>query len=137
MIEFFAHGIPKGQPRPRAFARNGMVRVYDPGSAEGWKSAVAEAAKAHLPEKPLEGPVSVKIRFHFPRPKAHFTKKGLRPNATVWYTSKPDSDNAAKAILDALTVLGMWKDDSQVCDLRCLKLYAGEMDQPGAHIIIT
>ena len=43
--ELSAPGIPKGQPRPRAFSRNGHARVFDPGTAEGWKSAVAVAAQ--------------------------------------------------------------------------------------------
>jgi len=33
----FARGAPKGQPRPRAFSREGKASVYDPGTAEGLK----------------------------------------------------------------------------------------------------
>ena len=142
MIEFFAHGIPKGQPRPRAFARKMggkfVARVYESHTAEGWKSAVAEAAKSHLPEKPLEGPVGLLIELYFPRPKSHSTKKGVREDAPYWHTSKPDADNAAKAIMDALTVLGFWRDDSQVYDLRCRKIYTPRSGNiaPGAIIEI-
>ena len=52
-ISFSVDGEPKAQPRPKAFARNfgnkWQARVYDPGTAEGWKSLIAIAVKPHLP----------------------------------------------------------------------------------------
>lgn len=134
-ISFFAQGNPKGQPRPRAFAFHGKARVFDPGTAEGWKSCVAEAAKPHLPEKPIETPVKMWVRFYMPRPKKHFNKTGLRPDAPEFFTGKPDADNLAKAVMDALTILGMWRDDSLVYDLRAEKIYSNTPD--GAWVSIT
>lgn len=138
MIEFYVQGIPKGQPRPRAFARRMgakfVARVYDAGTAECWKSEIAVAARQHLTE-PLQGPLRVELTFYFPRPKSHFTKKGLRPEAPQWHTCKPDADNAAKAVLDCLTTLGMWGDDVQVCELVCRKQYAKSRG-PGALVNI-
>ncbi len=122
-IQFTAYGDPKGQPRPRAFSRGGMTRVYDPGTAEGWKGQVAVAAREHKPPTPIEGPVIVMLLFNFARPKSHSTTKGLRPNAPVYHTAKPDADNLAKAVLDCLTQLGFWKDDSQVAVLNIRKYY--------------
>lgn len=136
-ISFFVPGLPKGQPRPRAFARKMgnkfVARVYDSGTAEGWKGAIAAFAKAHLPEIPTELPVAVAFTFTMPRPKKHFTRKGLRQDAPDAFTQKPDCDNLAKSALDALTVIGMWKDDAQVYDLRVIKKYGG---QSGAQITI-
>ena len=53
-ILFFVRGEPKGQPRPRSFALRGkggkpilsktgqpIIRVYESGTAEEWKSQVA------------------------------------------------------------------------------------------------
>ncbi len=37
-------GEPKGQPRGRAVSIAGHARVYDPKTAEGWKSLIAAAA---------------------------------------------------------------------------------------------
>ena len=42
----FVHGEPKAQPRAKAFARNGRAGIYDPGTAEGWKGAIAAALQA-------------------------------------------------------------------------------------------
>ena len=120
-ITFKVSGNPKGQPRARAFYKPGLgVRMYDAGTAEGWKGLIAVAAREHLPLEPLQGPIQVSITFFFERPKSHYrTGKHageLRPDAPLWHTSKPDRDNLEKAVLDCLTTIGMWKDDCQVCD---------------------
>jgi Holliday junction resolvase RusA-like endonuclease len=136
-ISFFVPGLPKGQPRPRAFARKMggkfVARVYDSATAEGWKGAIAGCAKEYLPEIPTELPVAMQITFSMPRPKYHFKRSGLRQDAPDAYTSKPDSDNLAKAVMDCLTLVGMWKDDAQVYDLRVIKKYGGAT---GAQITI-
>lgn len=137
-VEFFAPGLPKGQPRPRAFARNGRANVYDPGTAEGWKSDIAVAAKPHLGEK-FEGALKVTLRFAMPRPKSHYRKDGTsRPGIPEFFTKKPDADNLAKAVLDALTQLGAWHDDAQVVVLQISKRYtpANFVTTSGCHIKI-
>ena len=60
-ISFAVQGVPKGQPRPRAFAFKGKARVFDPGTAEEWESRIAEAARPHLPREPLAGPVALEV----------------------------------------------------------------------------
>ena len=133
-FRFWAPGDPKGQPRPRAFSRNGVARVYDPGTAEGFKAQVAIGAReSGLAGAKIEGPVEVTIDFHFRRPKSHSTKRGLRPDAPIFHTSKPDADNLAKAVLDALSTIGAWGDDAQVSDLTIGKRYS---DAPGAHVVV-
>lgn len=123
MTYFFATGEPKGQPRARAFARGGMVRMYDPGTAEAWKSQVAIAWNQSKNKQTYEGPVKLTLSFWFKRPKAHYRKSGLKPDAPDWHAGKPDADNAAKAVMDALTQLGAWRDDSQVAELIITKKY--------------
>ena len=138
-IAFRVLGIPKPQPRPRAFVPKGSTHasVYDAGTAEGWKGAVALAAREFLPETPLAGPLFVDILFIMKRPKAHYrTGKFahvLRPDAPAFHTGKPDRDNLEKAILDALTQLGFWGDDGQVCGGEVRKMYG---KHPGADIAI-
>ena len=124
-IQLFVKGEPKGQPRARAFARGGMVRMYDPGTAEGWKSAIADEWRRSAPAMPkIETAVSLTLVFFMPRPKSHFNKNGLKPAAPNWFEKKPDSDNLAKAVMDCLTQLGIWQDDDQVVILKVLKQYA-------------
>lgn len=138
-ISFFVPGQPKGQPRPRAFAmkfgNKYQARMYDAGTAEGWKSSVAGAAKEFLPATPVEIPLRLTLVFYMPRPKSHLNSKGnLKESAPVWFAGKPDSDNLAKAVMDALTILGMWKDDSQVVKLTSMKAYANE--RSGCDVVI-
>jgi Holliday junction resolvase RusA-like endonuclease len=131
-IEFFVLGEPKGQPRPKAFARRfgdkWQARVYNPGTAENWKSLIAAAAKPFLPSSPLLGPIRVDETFYFPRPRSHYrTGKHsgmLRPDAPAWCVVKPDRDNGDKAVLDALTQLGFFADDCQVCAGEIQKRYS-------------
>lgn len=133
-ISFWVSGTPKGQPRPRAFARkmgNGKfcARVFDAGTAEAWKGCIAAAAAQHKPAEPISGPVRLRICFHIQRPKCHYigskVERGLRETAPVYHTAKPDADNLAKAVMDALTQCGwFWGDDAQVAVLTAAKLYA-------------
>jgi len=136
-------GEPKGQPRARAFAmptKGGkpMIRMYDPATAEGWKSAIADAWRASGSVR-FEGNIAVSMFLYFKRPKAHFrTGKNilqLRDETLKWHTKKPDADNVAKAALDALTTLGAWHDDSQVCQLVIEKFWARE--EPFSVITIS
>ena len=133
-IDVFVPGIPKGQPRPRAFAIHGKARMYDAGTAEAWKGAIAAVV---IPDAPIIGPVSVSIFHYMPRPKAHFytgKRAGqLRENAPTMHTGTPDIDNLVKAALDALTQVSLWRDDSQVCALTTSKRYGYPT---GARIII-
>jgi len=132
-VAFFAEGTPKGQPRPRAFARNGKARVFDPGTAEGWKAQVALAARAAgAAQLLLETPVYLAVRFVMPRP-----KRLAKAGAAGTHTSKPDLDNLAKAVMDALTTIGVWRDDAQVAGLTLSKAYAAPGCAAGAMIEVS
>ncbi len=142
-LTFFAHGEPKGQPRPRAFARKFgatyQARMYDSGTADDWKSQIAIAAKPFIPAEPLTGPIRVDLTFYFQRPKSHYRTgrraTEMRGDAPTWHTSRPDFDNLAKGVLDAMTVLGVWRDDSQVCAGSVSKFYTCECPQ-GCQVTI-
>lgn len=115
MIAFDVLGEPKAQPRAKARRCGGFVMIYTPATAKQWKGLVADAAKPFLLSDPIEGPVALTLRFRFARPKSHLTSKGeLTKSAPQQKTSKPDLDNLEKAIMDAITDVGLWRDDSQV-----------------------
>lgn len=123
-IDVWIDGLPKAQPRPRAFARAGHARVYDPGTAEGWKGAVALALRPWAGKR-VGGPVRLSLLFSFLRPASHRTGAGvLRKGAPVEHVSKPDADNLVKAVLDACTGIGIWRDDTQVVSLTAQKRYS-------------
>lgn len=138
-VAFTVYGVPVAQPRPRAFARRMgdkvVARMYDAGTADIWKSQIAEAARAVAPDFPHHGPVRVRVAFVMPRPKSHFRSNGeLRTNAPFHHTGKPDIDNLQKALFDALTQSGgIWIDDSQIACSHGTKHYG---PQPGAVVEI-
>lgn len=131
---FDVSGSPKSQPRPRAFSRGGSARVYDPATAEGWKGQVALAAREHLPDKPISGPVRLVVDFRLPRPKRLMRKND--PAGQLPHTGRLDLDNMAKAVMDAFTSIGMWADDGQVVELYVRKAYHAKDGRPGARIEI-
>lgn len=135
-ITFFVAGLPKAQPRVKFASRGKFGRAYTPDSANDWKALVMLEAKKHF-SAPLEGPIAVTLWFAFPRPKSHFNSKGeLRESAPYWHTSKPDRDNLDKCVLDALTTIGAWRDDCQVCKGTIAKHFTAPGDSAGVAIII-
>jgi len=144
-ISFQVHGLPKGQPRARAFAQRFgnkySARMYDPGTADEWKEQVYLALKRELDRlqvTPTLGAVRMTLTFSMPRPKAHYGKRGLKDKAPKEPTGKPDIDNLTKLVLDVITKDGrVWRDDSQVVGVIAFKQYAAEGERPGAWISIA
>ena len=107
--------------------------MYNPDTADAWKFAVCDAAaNAGLAGMRLGGPICLRLDFKFLRPAAHLRALGLRPSAPQYHTQRPDVDNLAKAVMDALTEIGIWQDDDQVFDLRVTKAWV--MAAPGCSI---
>ena len=125
-LDFHVSGIPKAQPRVKAFVRGGHAGVYTPDSAESWKQAVRQEAVANAPESLITGPIRLQLDFFLPRPKAHLDKHGVpKAKSPVWHCKKPDLDNLIKAVTDAITdTQRVWLDDSQIYQITAVKTYA-------------
>jgi len=125
-LSFFCAGIPKAQPRVKAFVRGGHAGVYTPDSAEAWKQEVRRQTVANAPESVIAGVVRVELDFFLPRPKTHLDRHGVpKPKSPVWHWQKPDLDNLIKAVTDAITdTQRVWLDDSQICEITATKTYA-------------
>lgn len=127
-INVFVAGTPKPQPRPRrAGNRKG---VYTPDTAKDWKMAILAAmvGQNHM----VDGPVRCKLTFLMPRPKRLYRKKD--DMFEIPHTTKPDIDNLMKAVYDAMTQAGVWKDDSVVYMSESRKCYHAKDGQPGVWI---
>ena len=103
---------------------HGRAVTHSPKS--DWAQIVYGAALATRPSKPLDAPLRVFLDFIFPRPQA--AKK------LAWKATRPDSDNVAKAVMDALGQAQWWVDDARICDLRVTKRYPQDGEFPGVMI---
>lgn len=124
-----------GKPTPDSLA---WVRANE------WYAAVQQAVLPLLAEAgaPWAGPVRVHIEVFTERPQSRPKYQGgASVPPEVWKSgvafrccTKPDRDNADKAILDAITEAGLWYDDKQVCAGPVEKWVAGAGFGPGVKI---
>jgi crossover junction endodeoxyribonuclease RusA len=128
---FRVDGIPKGQPRPRACIRGARAGIYDPGTADAWRTAIVFAARRHAPAEPLAEAVAITVTFRFPTPKSR-----RHESPSSWFRGKPDIDNALKVVMDALTDAAYWTDDALVVDVAARKQETVPGETPGAIIEI-
>lgn len=63
--------------------------------------------------KPLDGPVELRLKLVEAYRKSE-PKRNTRNGAELPRDTKPDLDNLAKGYIDALTMAGVWRDDSQI-----------------------
>ena len=145
-LEIIIKGDPKGQPRPRAYARrmgaNFVARVYDSDVADEWKRAVRMSVRADamraFPQRLDDVGFKVVLTFTFRRPKSHLSTAGLlKAKSPLWHISRPDCDNLAKLVLDQITDLALiWRDDSQVVILVVEKFWARAGEEGGCAVRI-
>jgi Holliday junction resolvase RusA-like endonuclease len=110
-------------------AANG--HVYNPDSADEWKEQIMAAFIA-CRTKQITEPVHLKVYFFMPVPKG--MKIERKNDRYVPHIKKPDMDNLLKAVMDSLTQIRVWKDDSLAFWTEAAKFYAS--DTTGAEIII-
>lgn len=82
--------------------------------------------------EPIETPCKVNVTFHMPIPQSWSQKKKCE-SLGMPHVKKPDIDNIVKGLFDAANGI-IWKDDNQVCELTCRKIYS---DQPRIEIEVT
>ena len=122
MLEFEIEGKPQGKARPRI--NTFTKRAYTPDSTKKYEELVRQSFIWRYGNiEPLECPIQACIYAIFEVPKSYSKKKRAEILEKEFvYTKRPDGDNIAKAILDSLNGLA-FKDDSQVVDMRVVKLY--------------
>jgi Holliday junction resolvase RusA-like endonuclease len=131
-------GVPIGKGRPRASARHGRVFMRTPEKTAKWEAFAAETMRMRWMCPMLESPVSVAIVAVFPRPQRLVCKHKRACGCTgerVPHVARPDADNVAKAVCDALEKAGVLKNDSQVWSVTAVKMIAGAKEQP--HVQVT
>jgi Holliday junction resolvase RusA-like endonuclease len=113
----------------RAFRVGDKIATQYPPAVWAWRHQVQQAV-ADRGLEPFKGAVKVDLGFDLPRPANHWlpvnsrrSEPALHPMAPHWPIGIPDVDKLTRAILDACTDAGLWKDDSQVVYLQAAKRY--------------
>lgn len=129
MLDFFAEGTPVPQGSKNAYVRGGRAVLVDANARlKPWRAQVRDAAEAAIAEagwETLDEPCRVYLGFTMPRPQ--------RP----WWdvpAVKPDLDKLTRAVFDALTDAGVWKDDSRVVEMKVAKRYEDDEAVPGVWV---
>lgn len=125
-MKFTVYGEPVAKGRPRFSTRGGIVRSYTPNKTASYENLVKLSFDTYEDKEMLQGELSVKITAYFSIPQS--TSKKKRHEMLVGRinpSKKPDCDNVAKTILDALNGRA-FEDDKQVVMLHVEKHYSEE-----------
>ena len=120
-LAFEVQTRPVPQARPRFFVRRhgqkNIVGAYDPAQCKSFKEVIAWHARIAAVKQGLRSPVAdpISIRLTF-----LMGKNGKSPH----HTKRPDLDNLAKAVKDALKGI-VYADDSQIVEAHLFKQYGG------------
>jgi len=139
---------PHGEGRGRAVTvgkgSRATARIITPPATRRWRRQFAQLAAPHRPYEPypLGTALAVDVTAVFARP-AYASRLSKRDGSLLGghcegrypHTAKPDADNVAKAVLDALS--DWWGDDAQVADLNVSKRVAALGEGPCVCVRIT
>ncbi len=116
MIHFTVLGLPIPKARARTMTLpNGRAHTYTPDRTKAWESSVKLQARRWRPEQPLDGPLAAELTFYLPKPPSV-------PRRVTYPATKPDLDNLAKSVFDALEG-ELFTNDSRIVDKNLHKRY--------------
>lgn len=122
---FFLDVEPMPSPRPRFRVIGKFASAYMPKDYKDHTEALIKQLQ-QIDCQPREGPLDVDLVFWCKKPR---TSKLSHP--------KPDVDNFAKTVMDAITKAGnLWLDDTQVVRLTAMKAWAPDDGHVGTSVSI-
>jgi len=124
--------VPWG--RPGATTRGGHARLYEKAGPREYKTACRWTALEAMKGRPLfDGPLQVTIDIYRMIPKSFSAKKRqLAIERRIFPITKPDAENYAKLLLDAMNKT-VYVDDARVVALLARKFYA---EKPRVDILV-
>lgn len=130
-LEIPEKAIPKG--RPRFVRRGNFVQTYTPKKTHDYEKNIAQKYKDLISDK-INGPLRIVLTIEIKPAKSLSKKKTKELIKRQWHEQKPDVDNLAKAVLDALNGVA-YSDDSQIQALTVKKEWS-ERDCITLQIIV-
>lgn len=137
-LEFFLSFEPPtatAQQRKHRIAKikgKQMVMTYKPQPVKDAEELFRIHLASFCPNEPIEGPIRVSCDWIFPWRKSE-KKSVMREFSAIPKTTKPDSGNSNKLLIDCMTKAGFWNDDAQVFDESARKYWG---DEPGILVSI-
>jgi Holliday junction resolvase RusA-like endonuclease len=137
-------GTPKAKGSPKVITRGrgGAPRPYplvlhDSKESASWAAEVGRAACAAMQGAAMFVGLAlhVHVTFRLVRPAGHFGKRGLKPSAPAWPSTKPDLDKLIRNTMDPLEGV-VFDGDSRIAVFDARKVYCGPGEAPGATIVI-
>ena len=122
---FSIPGVPRGKGRPRFSSKSGSV--YTDEKTKAYEDLIKDSFDRQVGWSFLsEDPLRMQIDAYYPIPKRTAKYRAdLMLSGRVFPTKKPDADNIAKIVCDALNGIA-YTDDSQIVDIQICKHYAKE-----------
>lgn len=133
-IAFFVPGEPIGKKRPR----QGRGRIFNHPANVHYEGLVREhAAAAMAGVEPFTESVQVILRVWI-QPPVSWSEKKRKAAIGTWACCKPDADNVAKAITDAMNgdkdgFGKVYTDDKNIAYLIVTKTWR---ETPGVHVTV-
>jgi Holliday junction resolvase RusA-like endonuclease len=132
-ISLWIAGKPQGKARPR-MGKGG--HVYTPAATKRAEADVSSVWREVGEPRLHDGAVSITIENLVERPSGHFNSKGELNAEGLRHPypdkQKPDLDNSAKLVMDALNGRA-YKDDVRVVDLIVRRRWA---ERAGIRVVI-
>lgn len=130
LVSIMLPGDPRGKGRPRfrivkPKGKPQFVTVYTDAETTAYESALArEGALAWGARPPLDGALTVFAEAFMPIADSWTkAKRAAALAGEIFPVGKPDGDNIAKCVGDALNKI-IWLDDSQIVMWQVLKTYS-------------
>lgn len=138
MAYFEIMGMPQGKARARTFynPKRGRMQSMTPEKTMLYENFIKHSFLAAEDNEPFfnKEPLAVYITAFFPIPKSTTKKdRELIAQRKLLPTKKPDADNIAKCICDALNGIA-YTDDTQIVCLQVNKLFTN--DEPKVTVEI-
>ena len=135
MLTFTVAGMPPAPQGSKRHVGNGRM-IESSKQVKPWRYLVQQAAIA-TQHPTITGPVSLSCVFLFPRPKSHYTSKGvIKPSAPTFHSVKPDGSKCLRSTEDALVDSGLLQNDARIAISSFTKRYTTPSEHPGAIITI-
>lgn len=112
----FEEGLPTATSQQKGFNRR-TGTFYKKDKVESARRQFMFKMVKSRPQQPSDKPIALTICLYF-------NVKAPKRLWGTYKTTRPDCDNYAKELIDAMTDCGFWKDDAQIADLRIVKRYA-------------